>query len=62
MKKLELAKAGKRLVNISCLMTKGILGIIIIMLAVAATAASYLLCLPFLLFGNMKQVFKDQNH
>jgi len=61
MKKLQLSRACKSVSSLSVLMTKGIFGIIIITLAVVATAASYLICLPFLLFGNLRQLFKEEN-
>jgi len=35
-------------------MTKGITGIMIIFLTIIITAACYLICLPFLLFGDVK--------
>ena len=48
------------ILNLLWYITKGMIGIIVIFIAVIATAASYLVCLPFLLFGHMKQLFSTE--
>jgi hypothetical protein len=44
-----------------CFIIKGLIGTIIIILAVIITGISYLLCMPFVLIGSLKKHFSQLN-